>query len=158
MKVTCADGGLTEELVRSHDILVMTRGSWEDYESWSSFCRANGTACIVSGVYGAAGFGYVDFGPTFQIHDANGEPPKQRAVLSLEQAEEGKTLIVLDDSKGALPHDIHDDDHEGWVTFTGVQGCQRKDDESKRYAPAESYKDYSYIIIESPCPSNQFGR
>mmetsp|Transcript_34128 Transcript_34128/g.63687 ORF Transcript_34128/g.63687 Transcript_34128/m.63687 type:complete len:1360 (+) Transcript_34128:153-4232(+) len=139
VKVSCHHGALDEELVSTADVLVMTGGTREELIRWNSFCRsrvvtsydARGRKIVMPspvrfisvGALGALGYIFSDFGDEFTVSDQTGEPPVQRVITGITIAEEGiVSLVNPNDSELAKRADISDDDHEGFISFSEVQG------------------------------------
>lgn len=144
VKVSCHHGPLDEELVSSADVLVMTVGTRAELIRWNNFCRsrsvitydARGRKTVTPapirfigvGALGALGYIFSDFGDEFTVSDQTGEPPVQRVITGITCAEEGiVSLVNPNDSELAKRADITDDDHEGFVSFSEVQGMVSKD-------------------------------
>ena len=144
VKVSCHHGVLDEELVASADVLVMTNGSREELIRWNEFCRmktivsydSRGRKIVTPapirfisvGALGALGYIFSDFGDEFTVSDETGEPPVQRVITGITIAEEGiVSLVNPNDSELAKKADINDDEHQGYVSFSEVEGMVSKD-------------------------------
>ena len=144
VKVSCHHGGLNEELVSGADVLVMTTGSRQELIRWNEFCRSKQKVSfdargrrhavpspirfIAVEALGALGFIFSDFGDEFSVSDQTGEPPVQRVITGITNAEEGiVSLVNPNDSDLAKKADISDDDHMGFVTFSEVEGMVNAD-------------------------------
>ena len=147
VKVSCHHGPLNKDLVSSADVLVMTSGNRDEFILWDEFCRNNknvsydSKGCkvvqnspirfIAVGTLGALGYIFSDFGDEFLISDQTGEPPVQRVITGISNAKEGiVTLVSPNDSELAKRADITDNDHEGFVSFSEVQGMTTSGGES----------------------------
>jgi len=139
-------GRLSEAVVAAHSVVVFTdSGDRAELLRWNAFCRGAGVAFIAAAVRGPACFAFSDFGARFTVRDATGEAPATRVVkdvtfrrrgggpgggaggggeegeAGLGEAEALVTLLGMDDH-GAM-HGLPESEHDGWVTFDGVQGC-----------------------------------
>jgi len=145
VKVSVHVGDLTEELVATADVLVMTTECRADMIRWNNFCRsfvtrsfdAKGRVVIKSSpikfiaanAFGALAFIFSDFGPEFSVADKTGEPPVQRVITHISNEKEGiVSLLDPNDSELAKKADISDTDHEGFITFSEVEGMYCKDE------------------------------
>ena len=95
---------LTEAVVGDHDVIVFTDGNREELLRWNTFCRSRTVVVgnvrgedqvvprpikfIATGVLGASGYLFSDFGPGFQCTDHDGEPPIVRHVRHITNEKE----------------------------------------------------------------------
>jgi molybdopterin/thiamine biosynthesis adenylyltransferase len=149
VKVVVHSGELTEALVSASDVLVMTTTNRDELIRWNTFCRSNVATSvdprgkviaksdpvrfIAVGALGALGYIFSDFGPEFMVADETGEPPVQRVITHISSEPEGiVTLLNPNDSELAKKADIADTDHQGFVTFSEVEGMYAKDEQGIR--------------------------
>jgi hypothetical protein len=72
---------------------------------------------------GPTGYIFADCGARFVIRDKTGENPVTRIITNISNAEEGVvTLLGAFEEEGGRMHGIQDDDHEGWVEISDVEG------------------------------------
>lgn len=145
VKVLVHSGPLSEDLVGSQDVVVMTTTNRHEMIRWNKFCREKKTFTydtrgrrtskptpirfIAAGGFGASGYIFSDFGPEFTISDATGEPPVQRVITNISCDEEG-IVSLLDPSESELAKkaDIADTEHEGFISFNEVEGMFCRDE------------------------------
>eukprot|EP00607_Mallomonas_marina_P011049 CAMPEP_0182424776 /NCGR_PEP_ID=MMETSP1167-20130531/11039_1 /TAXON_ID=2988 /ORGANISM="Mallomonas Sp, Strain CCMP3275" /LENGTH=1346 /DNA_ID=CAMNT_0024604855 /DNA_START=37 /DNA_END=4077 /DNA_ORIENTATION=+ len=145
VKVSVHTGDLTEDLVGSQDVVVMTTTNSIDMFRWNKFCRSRTISSydlrgrkltkpapirfIAVGSYGVMGYIFSDFGPEFTVADKSGEPPVQRVITSISQEESG-VISLLDPSESELAKkaDIEDTEHQGFVSFSEVEGMYSKEE------------------------------
>jgi molybdopterin/thiamine biosynthesis adenylyltransferase len=143
VKVSVHVGELTEDLVRSVDVMVMTTTNRDELVKWNNFCRNNEQISfdsrgrqiskaapirfIAVGGMGVLGYIFSDFGPEFHVLDQTGEPPVQRVITNITCENEG-VVSLLDPSESELAKkaDIADTEHEGFITFSEVEGMYSK--------------------------------
>ncbi|CAE7785760.1 UBA1, partial [Symbiodinium microadriaticum] len=145
VKVKVHHGELTEELVSGADVVVMTTTDRDELIRWNTFCRSrtsssidargktisssNPIRFIAVGSMGALGYIFSDFGSEFTVADETGEPPVQRVITHVSQDDEGiVTLLHPTESELAKKADIADTDHQGFVTFSEIEGMYAKDE------------------------------
>lgn len=145
VKVVVHVGALTEELVGSQDVVVMTTTNSSDLIRWNKFCRSRTVSTfdsrgrllnkaspirfIAAGGFGVMGYIFSDFGPEFTVADKSGEPPVQRVITNISNELEGiVSLLEPTESELARKADIADTDHEGFVSFGEVEGMYCRDE------------------------------
>jgi molybdopterin/thiamine biosynthesis adenylyltransferase len=145
VKVSVHTGELTEDLVSKADVLVMTTTSRSELIRWNTYCRSFSTQSfdlrgrtiekpapirfIAVNALGALAYIFSDFGSDFTVADKNGEPPVQRVITHISNDKEGiVTLLDPNDSELAKKADISDNDHEGFITFSEVEGMYCKEE------------------------------
>jgi len=145
VKVSVHSGPLSEEIVGACDVLVITTSNRNDLIRWNTFCRTRFHTSfdsrgrkttkptpirfIAAGGFGASGYIFSDFGPEFTVSDKSGEPPVQRVITHISNAEEGiVSLLEPTESELAKKADIADNDHEGFISFNEVEGMYAKDE------------------------------
>lgn len=107
---TCYTGELTESLLRSFNVIVLTEQLLREQKRISEICRKHGSALIVADTKGLFGQVFCDFGESFTVFDDDGLPPKTSQVLSISSEAEG----VVSTEKW---HNLFDGE---FVTFAGV--------------------------------------
>ena len=145
VKVSVHRGPLDEDIVSAQDVLVMTTTNRDELIRWNNYCRtrrsvtrdnrgrliesASPIRFICAGSFGAMGYVFSDFGPDFIVADKNGEPPVQRVITNITNANEGiVSLLEPTESELAKKMDIADNEHEGFVSFQEVQGMHCKEE------------------------------
>ena len=147
-KVAPGEFALSEELVAQHDVLLFTEGTREDMLRWNEFCRTRAETVvdakgheqvvpraikfIATQTLGAAGYMFSDFGPGFQCHDEDGEPPVVRHVRHITNAKEGVVHLLTEEEGGSSHHNLPESLHNGYVTFSEVDGMYAKDHSALR--------------------------
>lgn len=109
-------GGLTEEMVKEHSVVVLTNSSLEEQLKVNEWCRSVTPAInmIVADVRGLYAQIFTDFGPKFTVVDTNGESPITAMIASITSDTEA-VVTTLDEAR----HGLEDGDV---VTFTEVHG------------------------------------
>lgn len=147
VKVQVHAGELTEEVVGRQDVVVFTTCDREELIRWNDFCRHHQVVgCdnrgrsvarpapirfISVAANGAMGVMFTDFGPEFTVSDQTGEPPVQRVITNITCEQEGVvTLLDPNDSELAKKADVSDNDHEGFISFSEVEGMYCRDEHS----------------------------
>jgi molybdopterin/thiamine biosynthesis adenylyltransferase len=147
VKVSVHHGDLTEEFVSRADVLVMTTSCRSELIRWNNFCRAFVTQTfdsrgrviekatpirfIAANALGALAFIFSDFGADFAVADKNGEPPVQRVITNISNEKEGiVTLLTPNESELAKKADVSDNDHEGFISFSEVEGMYCKEEQN----------------------------
>eukprot|EP00636_Phaeomonas_parva_P016964 CAMPEP_0118851010 /NCGR_PEP_ID=MMETSP1163-20130328/608_1 /TAXON_ID=124430 /ORGANISM="Phaeomonas parva, Strain CCMP2877" /LENGTH=1388 /DNA_ID=CAMNT_0006783265 /DNA_START=379 /DNA_END=4545 /DNA_ORIENTATION=+ len=149
VRVGVHEGGLTEELVGQHDMLVITSPDLgrEELIRWNTFCRQHEVVVpdargkrvsrqspikfICAAAMGALSYVFSDFGDDFLVNDETGEPTVSRTITGISCEEDG--IIQLVDphtSELAQPHNVEDTEHRGYVTLSEVEGMYCKDEAS----------------------------
>jgi len=126
--VRAHDGPLTEELVQQHNVVVICGKAGDDLVRWNDFCHARNIGFLACDARGVAGFFFADFGDRFVVRDKTGENPVTRIITHISNEEEGVvTLLGAFGEEGGRMHGIQDDDHEGWVEISDVEGMEATD-------------------------------
>lgn len=107
-------GPLTDELVKTFRVVVLTDSSLEEQLRIAAITHANNIALIVANTKGIFAQVFCDFGENFKIVDTNGESPVSAMVASVSKDMES-VVTCLDDTR----HGLEDGDY---VTFSEVQG------------------------------------
>lgn len=122
------DGALTEELVAQHNVVVMCGVAGDELVRWNDFCHARNIGFLACDARGPAGYFFADFGDRFVVRDKTGENPVTRIITHISNEEEGVvTLLGAFGEDGGRMHGIQDDDHEGWVEISDVEGMEATD-------------------------------
>ncbi|CAM9530980.1 unnamed protein product [Ectocarpus sp. 6 AP-2014] len=130
--VKVVSGGLTEETVGSHGVVVMCGRSGEEAAKWDAFCHEKGSIFISAGTMGAFGFVFSDFGKAFSVRDVNGEAPTSRIITDISLEEEGViTLLGALGEDGGRMHGMQENEHDGWIELSDVEGMVAKDGSGK---------------------------
>lgn len=149
VKVSVHVGAISEELVRTMDVVVMTTPNRDELIKWNEFCRnceestidnrgrritrPSPIRFIAVGGLGVMGYIFSDFGPEFHVIDQTGEPPVQRVITHISCDEEGiVTLLDPTESELAKKADIADTEHEGFISFSEVEGMYCKQEQDMR--------------------------
>ena len=147
VKVNVHKGELSEEFVSQQDVVVFTTFDRAELIRWNEFCR-NHTAVgydnrgrtvsrptpirfisVMSA--GPLGVMFTDFGPEFNVSDRTGEPPVQRVITHISCEKEGiVSLLDPNESELAKKADVTDTDHEGFISFSEVEGMYCRDEHS----------------------------
>lgn len=145
VRVSVHQGKLTEELVGGMDVVVMTTANRDELIRWNEFCRnhkavshdSRGKEVVRStpirfisvAAFGVMGYIFSDFGPDFSVMDQTGEPPVQRVVTNITNSKEGiVSLLNPMESELAKKADIADTEHEGFITFSEVEGMYAREE------------------------------
>lgn len=145
VKVQVHSGTLTEDVVSRHDVVVMTVPDRDQIIRWNEFCRNyemrgfdnRGRSVsrpapirfICVATYGVVGAMFSDFGPEFVVSDKTGEPPVQRVITGISCEKEGVvSLLDPNESELAKKADVADNDHEGFISFSEVEGMYCKEE------------------------------
>lgn len=107
-------GELTEDFVKSFQVVVLTESSLEEQLRISSITRAYNSALIIASTKGLFGQVFCDFGERFEVVDTNGEDPKTAPIANISRDVEGVVTCVL-----GSRHGLEDGD---FVTFSEVRG------------------------------------
>ncbi|CAM9851397.1 unnamed protein product, partial [Ectocarpus sp. 12 AP-2014] len=130
--VKVVSGGLTEETVGSHGVVVMCGRSGAEVAKWDAFCHENGSIFISAGTMGAFGFVFSDFGKAFSVRDVTGEAPTSRIITDISLEEEGViTLLGALGEDGGRMHGMQENEHDGWIELSDVEGMVAKDGSGK---------------------------
>ncbi|VDK87878.1 unnamed protein product [Dibothriocephalus latus] len=105
---------LTTQIVSQYQVVVLTRGSSEEWRELSEFCHKNSIKLIAAKTCGLFGQIFCDFGEEFVVTDGTGEEPHSVLIQSVDRAKDG-VVVCLDDNR----HGFFDD---SYVTFSEVQG------------------------------------
>lgn len=112
--VTTVSSGLTEDLVKQFQVVVLTDATHEEALRVSQYCHSHDIAFILASTKGLFGNIFCDFGKEFEVVDTNGESPVSAMVAGISK-EENSVVTCLDESR----HGLEDGDY---VTFSEVQG------------------------------------
>eukprot|EP00898_Chlorokybus_atmophyticus_P003985 jgi/Chlat1/4588/Chrsp290S04332 len=107
-------GPLTDDLLKSFDVVVATLGNWKEWTQWDNVCRAHGVRFIAAGTQGLVGYLFVDVGDTFAVTDATGEPPTTSIIESITK-DCPATVTVVEEQRHRL-------EEGSQVCFSGVEG------------------------------------
>lgn len=147
VKVHVHSGSLTEDLMRLQDVVIFTTNDRSELIRWNEFCRNNQVVgydnrgrsvsrpdpirFIAVSANGAMGVMFTDFGPEFSVSDQTGEPPVQRVITNVTCEQEGiVTLLDPNESELAKKADVTDNDHEGFISFSEIEGMYCRDEHS----------------------------
>jgi ubiquitin-activating enzyme E1 len=89
--------------------------------------RENDKGFIYSSALGISGFAFLDYGNSFKVNDANGEPLKTYLCKTIYKENPG--VVMIDDSIGTGKLTLQDDDY---VTFREVEGMVELNDKKPR--------------------------
>ncbi|NXY59258.1 UBA1 enzyme, partial [Callaeas wilsoni] len=110
-------GELSEAVLASFQVVVLTESPLEEQLRIGDFCHAQGICFIVADAKGLAGQLFCDFGERFVVDDPAEGDPVCAAVQHISQGNPGVvTCVGTEDSHG---HFFYNSD---LVTFSGVQG------------------------------------
>jgi len=116
-------GDLTEEIVSAHNVIVLVNASRDTLLRWNDFCHERKIGFIASDTKGFAGYAFSDFGDGFVIRDATGENPITRIITHITNDAEGiVSLLGADGEEEGKMHGLDDNDHDGWVEISDVEG------------------------------------
>eukprot|EP00752_Nemacystus_decipiens_P009825 g8767.t1 len=139
VKVT--SGKLTEEVVGAHGVVVMCGQPGEAVAKWDAFCHDKGSIFISSATMGAFGFVFSDFGKAFSVRDINGEAPTSRIITDISLEEEGViTLLGALGEDGGRMHGMQENEHDGWIELSDVEGMVSTDGSGKTINDAGKIK------------------
>ncbi|CAM9728043.1 unnamed protein product [Scytosiphon promiscuus] len=132
VSVKVASGELTEEIVGAHGVVVMCGRPGEEVAKWNAFCHEKGSIFISAGTLGVFGYVFSDFGKAFSVRDLNGEAPTSRIVTDISLEEEGViTLLGAFGEDGGRMHGMEENEHDGWIELSDVEGMVAKDGSGK---------------------------
>lgn len=103
-------GELSESIISSFRVVVLTETSDREQKRIAEICRAHRVSLIVADTKGLFGQVFCDFGENFIVYDDDGLPLKSGQVVSITKEKEG----VVTTEKW---HNLFDGDY---VTFSGV--------------------------------------
>lgn len=112
--VRCSTTPLTEDFVRKFSVVVLTDASLDEQLRISEFTHPNNIALIIADTHGVFAQVFCDFGPSFTVHDVNGEPAVSAMVADITSDKEA-VVTCIDDAR----HGMEDGDY---VTFSEVLG------------------------------------
>ncbi|XP_031781456.1 ubiquitin-like modifier-activating enzyme 1 [Nasonia vitripennis] len=107
-------GPLTYEILKNFSVVVITETSLDEQLRISEITHSNNIALIIGETRGLFSQIFCDFGDSFSVIDATGEPPISAMVASISRDNQG-VVTCLDDTR----HGMEDGDY---VTFSEVQG------------------------------------
>lgn len=107
-------GELTEDFVKSFQVVVLTASSLEEQLRIASIARSYNIALIIASTKGLFGQVFCDFGEGFEVVDTNGEDPVSGAIAGISRDTEGVVTCMM-----GSRHGLEDGD---FVTFTEVRG------------------------------------
>mmetsp|Transcript_75622 Transcript_75622/g.175329 ORF Transcript_75622/g.175329 Transcript_75622/m.175329 type:complete len:1032 (-) Transcript_75622:152-3247(-) len=141
VKVSVHEGALTEELLASCSVAVLTDATEADLIRHNEFCRSRSppVGFVVADSFGLAGAVFVDFGSSFCCRDKDGEEPKSAIVAGITQESPG-TVHTHHERR----HGFQDDD---WVVFREVQGMVELNDGKPRQIKVTG--PYSFAIEDT---------
>ncbi|CAM9463253.1 unnamed protein product, partial [Choristocarpus tenellus] len=120
-------GALTEAVVGVHGAVVFCGQAPEETVRWNTFCHEKGAIFIAAGTMGAFGYVFSDFGKAFSVRDLNGEAPTSRIVTDISNEEEAVvTLLGACGEEGGRMHGMEENDHDGWIELSDVEGMEAK--------------------------------
>ncbi|KAJ8301710.1 hypothetical protein KUTeg_020697, partial [Tegillarca granosa] len=134
--VTAYKGDLTDDYLKSFQVVVLTNSSLDEQIRIGEFCHGNDIKFIVADTKGLFGMLFCDFGPEFVVHDLDGEEPISNMVASITRDNEG-VVTCLDEAR----HGYEDGDY---VTFAEVQGMTELNGCSPR--PIKVLGPYTFSI------------
>lgn len=122
------NGAMDEELVAQHNVVVVCGLAGDELVRWNDFCHARNIGFLACDARGVAGYLFADYGERFVVRDKTGENPVTRIITNISNEEEGVvTLLGAFGEDGGRMHGIQDDEHEGWVEITDVEGMDATD-------------------------------
>ncbi|OXU20851.1 hypothetical protein TSAR_007077, partial [Trichomalopsis sarcophagae] len=107
-------GPLTFDFLKNFSVVVITETSLDEQLRISEITHNNNIALIIGETRGLFSQIFCDFGDSFSVIDATGEPPISAMVASISRDNQG-VVTCLDDTR----HGMEDGDY---VTFSEVQG------------------------------------
>ena len=135
---------LSPAIVALHDVVVFTDGTREELLRWNAYCRSRTVVAatvrgedhvvprpikfIAAGAHGAACYLFTDFGPGFQCADRDGEPPVVRHVGYISNDKQGVVTLLATEDSSESHHGLPESVHDGYVTFSEVEGMRAVDD------------------------------
>ncbi|KAL1434907.1 hypothetical protein MTO96_011380 [Rhipicephalus appendiculatus] len=103
---------LTNDFLKKFTVVVLTETPLGTQQSMAAFTHENNIPLIIADTRGLAGQIFCDFGDTFRVLDADGEPPRSVMISSI--SEDGVVRTV-----DRAPHGLEDG---VYVTFSEVRG------------------------------------
>jgi len=100
-------------VLSDYHLLILTDSDERSIEDLDEYCRETGKGFIAASSSGAAGQVFVDFSPTFQILNRNGQDPQVLLIHSIS----GSEVVFLDDQ----PLDLREGDT---VVLEDVEGLE----------------------------------
>jgi ubiquitin-activating enzyme E1 len=117
VRVSTHKGSLTNDFLIQFDVIFLSESDLNTLERVNDFCRNNGQkriGFISCEAWGAAGYGFVDFGHEFKSFDKDGENNRSFIISNITKANPG--IVTVHEEKR---HTYQDGD---WVVFKEVQG------------------------------------
>lgn len=107
---------LTSDLsqLKQYQVVVLTATSLKDQVTISQYCNQHGIYLVIAETFGLFGSIFTDFGKSFTVVDATGEPVVSGIVADIDS--EG-LVSALDETR----HGLEDGD---FVTFSEIQGME----------------------------------
>lgn len=81
--VTAVGGEVSEDLIGSHQVVVVTGMTADQSLKIDKFCHENGISFIRADIAGVFASVFCDFGPSFEVFDVNGEEPHSGIVAGI---------------------------------------------------------------------------
>ena len=113
-------GQLTEEFIKTFQVVVLTNTSLENQERISEITHNNDIALIIADTRGLFSQLFCDFGNNFTVYDTNGENPLSAMIADISHDSEG-VVTCLEENR----HGFEDGDY---VTFTEIRGMEELND------------------------------
>ena len=120
VRVSSHKGELTNDFLLNFDVVFLSETDLATLVRINHFCRNNGhkrIGFLSSEVWGAAGHGFVDFGPDFKSFDKDGENTRSFIVSNITKGTPG--IVTVHEEKR---HTYQDGDY---VVFKEVQGMSQ---------------------------------
>ena len=142
--VESASGPIDDDLVRSHNVVVMLDAPLSEAVRVNEICRTQEP--VVSFVYGSttglSGSVFCDFGPDFVVLDTDGEEPLS-AIISGVSVSEGTALVsCVDDERLEFQDGMK-------VTFSEIKGMSELNDGKPR--SIKNVKTHSFELADDGC-------
>jgi ubiquitin-activating enzyme E1 len=137
------ESSISPAVLSRFQVVVATSTPRSQLVVWNSFCHAQSPAIafIAADVFGAAGFAFSDFGPSFVVRDPSGEANKSATVVGIVKGGSGKNLFIQ--CHDAKRHGFEDGNH---VIFREVEGISKLNDGVPR--KITNCKAHSFELVD----------
>jgi ubiquitin-activating enzyme E1 len=114
VRVTAHVTPITEDLLKSHRVVVVCDGSLGDSEKWNEVCHMHNIAFVRAESRGVFSVVFSDFGDAFTVADENGEQPATNILASISNTNPVVAFVIEDELPAVGEGDL--------VTFREVKG------------------------------------
>jgi ubiquitin-activating enzyme E1 len=94
VRVTAHVTPITEDLLKSHRVVVVCDGSLGDSEKWNEVCHMHNIAFVRAESRGVFSVVFSDFGDAFTVADENGEQPATNILASISNTNPVVSFVI----------------------------------------------------------------